>query len=228
MAKKHYQPFFWGDYLKDTGQLTLTEHGAYLRLIGEYWNTGIPITDDKKRIYRAVGAVTAEEQEAINLVLEKYFTLQDGAWKHKRIEADLIEHAIQVQRAADKAKAAADARWNASSNASSIKSECIEQCSSNANHSTPLQPISQYNKTPNSQGGVGVLINQNQGGFRVMPILSDAALAAARKAADGWDIYRLAAVYEANINERGREKPKDINKAFPAWCRAYTKERPPA
>jgi len=42
-----WMPMYWGDYLRDTGHLTTTEHGAK---IGHYWVTGKPLPDDDKRL----------------------------------------------------------------------------------------------------------------------------------------------------------------------------------
>lgn len=84
---------------------------------------------------------------------------------------------------------------------------------------TPIQPSE---KTPKGvQGGVDKTV-----GCDVSKHLSDDGWAAARRAAEGWDIHRLIQVYNGGIGKRG--VPRNADAAFPAWCASYTKGRPPA
>jgi hypothetical protein len=64
--------------------------------------------------------------------------------------------------------------------------------------------------------------------YRVQNFLTDSGIEAARHAADGWDVYNLMEVYNAGIKSGGMEKPRNADRAFPAWCRVYTKEGRPA
>jgi hypothetical protein len=64
--------------------------------------------------------------------------------------------------------------------------------------------------------------------YHVRNFLSDTGYTEARKVADGWDIYRLMEVYDKGIKSGKLEKPKIADKAFPAWCRVYTKGQQPA
>jgi len=72
-------------------------------------------------------------------------------------------------------------------------------------------------KVPN-----GVYKN-GMGGFKIENILSDDAWMDARSHAPGWDIHHLAGIYNENINSGKQEKPHSPNKAFPVWCKKYTK-----
>jgi uncharacterized protein YdaU (DUF1376 family) len=142
MNRKMYQPFFWGDYLRDTGQLTLLEHGAYLRLIGEYWNTGQPIEADAERIARACGAHSDTDKAAISYVLNRYFTLEGGYWHHKRIDADLTDNKSRIEKASLAARKAAIARWEGGEeDAPRMRTASEPQCERNAIHSTPNKDI---------------------------------------------------------------------------------------
>lgn len=62
-------------------------------------------------------------------------------------------------------------------------------------------------------------------GFKIIPLLSDKALENAKKNAPGWDIYRLASIYEKSVKKMGI--PRLPDKAFPAWCGKYTKGKRP-
>lgn len=52
-------------------------------------------------------------------------------------------------------------------------------------------------------------------------LLTDSGWLAARAAAPGWDVHRLAGIYNAGVHQRG--KPRNPDKAFAAWAKAYTK-----
>ncbi len=143
---KHYQPFFWGDYLRDTGNLSLVEHGAYLRLIGEYWNTGKPLPADAERMRRACGCHSEADTKAIEYVLDRFFSREGDVWRHKRLDADLASEIEHRKKRSEAAKTAAEARW---SDASSMRGASQPH----ATHSTPLQPTPRDIKTPEGEWG---------------------------------------------------------------------------
>jgi uncharacterized protein YdaU (DUF1376 family) len=219
---KYYQPFFWGDYLKDTGTLSLLEHGAYLRLIGEYWNTGKPIPADANRIRRACQAHSEEEFKAIDYVLERYFKRTDTVWVHSKIERDLAAQEEYQKKKSEAGKTAANARWEQER---AMRDACEPQCDGNATHSTPLQTHSISIKTPR-EGGSLREFEKGNGGFDILHLLSEEGLEGARRAAPGWDIYHLAGIYNKGLGIRG-ERPKKPDAAFAGWCRKYTSEKPP-
>jgi uncharacterized protein YdaU (DUF1376 family) len=221
LSTKFYQPFRWGDYLRDTGSLSLLEHGAYLRLIGEYWNTGKPIPADASRIRRACGVQSDEDAKSAQYVLERYFYLDGEVWRHKTIDEDLAKESERALKKSEAARTAANARW-------ANEDEMPAACVTHATHSTPLHNQSPIIITPEGMEGSqrGVAKNGNRG-FDILQLLSDKGLEAARRAADGWDIYRLAATYNNGLGARG-EPPRYPDKAFAAWCEKYTKGRPPA
>lgn len=59
----------------------------------------------------------------------------------------------------------------------------------------------------------------------ILALLKESDLVAAKKAAPGWDIYMLGSIYNEGAAQRGR--PKFPAKAFAAWCKLYTKGKPP-
>ena len=79
-----WMPMYWGDYFADTRHLTTLQHGAYLLLIGHYWqHGGLPEdTDQLAKICGLNGRQWASNCQA----LAKLFLPQ---WRHKRIDIEL-------------------------------------------------------------------------------------------------------------------------------------------
>lgn len=107
MAALPYMQLYVADYLADTMHLSTEEHGAYLLLIFNYWQTGKPIP--KKRLQK-IARVPNDRWPTVEESLSEFFTDNGTDWVHERIEADLaaVEEA-QAQRAAA-GKASAEAR----------------------------------------------------------------------------------------------------------------------
>lgn len=84
---KPWMPIYWGDYLRDTQDLTTLQHGMYLLLIAHYWqHDGLP--DDEAKLAR-ISKTSLHQWKSNCLAIASLFL--DG-WKHKRIEAELEKH----------------------------------------------------------------------------------------------------------------------------------------
>ena len=107
MAALPYMQLYVADYLADTMHLTTEEHGAYLLLIFNYWQTGKPIPVSRlARITR----LSNERWTDVERSLGEFFNERDNEWIHDRIERDLeAVRASQEQRIAA-GKASAEAR----------------------------------------------------------------------------------------------------------------------
>ena len=73
-----------GDYQRDTGHLTMVEHGAYALMLDAVYATGKPLPRDGRRLRRLLGAVEPDEREAVKAVLDQFWTLTDDGWINKR------------------------------------------------------------------------------------------------------------------------------------------------
>lgn len=85
----YYIKFHIGDYVRDCEELSLTQHGAYLRLMLWYYSTAKPIPNEPERIYRRVHAMSSEERHAVDYCLTEFFVLEGPVWRHKRIDQEL-------------------------------------------------------------------------------------------------------------------------------------------
>jgi uncharacterized protein YdaU (DUF1376 family) len=82
----HY-PRHIGDYLRDTGHLSLLEHGVYSRLLDLYYLNDGPIPGDIAGLCRKLGARSADERTAVEAVATEFFTrTEDGNLLNKRCQ----------------------------------------------------------------------------------------------------------------------------------------------
>lgn len=86
MAALPYMQLYVADYLADTMHLTTEEHGAYLLLIFNYWQTGKPIP--KVRLAR-IARVASDRWLEIEPALSEFFESDGEQWIHLRIERDI-------------------------------------------------------------------------------------------------------------------------------------------
>ena len=85
----NYYSHHIGDYLSATAHLTLLEHGAYRRMIDVYYIHESALPLDRKQVYRLVGARTKEEREAVDSVLEEFFTESEEGWIQSRCDHEI-------------------------------------------------------------------------------------------------------------------------------------------
>lgn len=91
--RRPFMPMFWGDYFADTKHLECAQHGAYLQLIGHYWeHEGLP--DDERELARIVG-LPLKSWRAMQPKIHEFF--HDG-WRHKRIDEEFVKYDEKVAR----------------------------------------------------------------------------------------------------------------------------------
>lgn len=110
-----------GDWIAGTALLSPTERGVYMDLLVRYYKEERPIMQvECKRIARAYAP---HEAEAMQYVLETFFTLEDGVYRHSRCDEEIAKAAAT----AEKRKKAANARWTRDSKPKTEHNEC--ECS---------------------------------------------------------------------------------------------------
>ncbi len=83
----HYYKRNIGDYAKKAGKLTMLQHGAYTLLIDAcYDRERFPTLEDAMDW---AWAESDEEKQAVQVVLRRFFTLQDGLYVQERIIEEL-------------------------------------------------------------------------------------------------------------------------------------------
>jgi uncharacterized protein YdaU (DUF1376 family) len=129
-----WMPLYIGDWDGDTGHLDCEQDGAYGRLVRYYWRNG-PLSDDDESLTRIV-RMQLSRWRRVRPILAAFFTIADGRWNHKRVDAELVRWSDKKVRAVERAKRGAAARWDATSNATSIPDPMLvamlEQCPSSS------------------------------------------------------------------------------------------------
>lgn len=149
MSKKtdSWMPLWIGDYLADTQHLTRDEHGAYLLMLMAYWRNAGPLVDDNKRL-AAITKATLKEWAELRPVLLEFFEVVDGHWHQKRMDAELSESVDRAEKAASKARKAAEARWGQSSDASSSNAPSSATSTARSNASSIPQALHEQCPSP--------------------------------------------------------------------------------
>jgi uncharacterized protein YdaU (DUF1376 family) len=106
MARIPYMQFHIADYLADTEDLTTLEHGAYLLLIMRYYQNGQSLLENDQLLSR-FGQLSVQKWLRMKPKIKRFFTIRDGRWYHKRIEAELDE----IAKKSVKSRNAALSRW---------------------------------------------------------------------------------------------------------------------
>jgi uncharacterized protein YdaU (DUF1376 family) len=78
-----------GDYAQATGHLSFIEDAAYSRMIRKYYAEEKPLPVEVKAIQRLIGARTKEEKQAVEDILQEFFSLEADGWRNKRCDAEI-------------------------------------------------------------------------------------------------------------------------------------------
>ncbi len=106
MAALPYMQLYIADYLADTMHLSTEEHGAYLLLMFNYWQTGRAIP--KSRLGK-IARLSNDRWISVESSLAEFFNDNGTEWVHERIERDLesVRSSLEQKSAAGKASAMA-------------------------------------------------------------------------------------------------------------------------
>ena len=106
-----YYPWYPGDYLKDTPDLSMLEDGAYRRLLDNYFVSEGNLPVERSRLYRICRAFTVEEQSAVNFIVERFFKEENGQIYNKRADKELSKRKKFIESQQVKSKLGVEARW---------------------------------------------------------------------------------------------------------------------
>jgi uncharacterized protein YdaU (DUF1376 family) len=82
---KHYI----GDYQRDTGHLSLAEHGAYRLMLDTFYATEKPLPTDRKSLYRLLRADGPAERKAIDVIASEFWTETESGLVNERANSEI-------------------------------------------------------------------------------------------------------------------------------------------
>lgn len=85
-----------GDYAKDAGHLTMTEHGAFTLLLDRYYSTEKPLTTAEAM--RVCRARSAPDREIVEAVLREFFVDTPEGWRNKRADKEIAAYNVKADR----------------------------------------------------------------------------------------------------------------------------------
>lgn len=85
----NYWPRWISAIKKRTASLSLMQMGAYDRLLDHYYAEDGPLPGTLMECCRIVGAVTKPERDAVQFVLDRFFTLDGGLYRNERADDEI-------------------------------------------------------------------------------------------------------------------------------------------
>ncbi len=143
-----------GDYAKDAGHLSMTEDGAYRRLMDAYYGREEALPIDLKACYKLARATSKPEREAVQYVLAEFFTLEGDGWHQKRCDEEIE----RFQDKRNKARRSAHARWSTSKQNSGCDADAMRTHSegnatrARPTHQSPVANIQEENGAAHTTG----------------------------------------------------------------------------
>jgi uncharacterized protein YdaU (DUF1376 family) len=116
---------FIGDYLRDTGHLSIAEHGAYLLMLQHFYATEKPLPVGKA-LHRLLRAESKTDRDAIDAIARLFWTETDGGLVNQRglREFARTEEVAATNRAIALAR---EARKRATKTARSVHESCTDE-----------------------------------------------------------------------------------------------------
>jgi uncharacterized protein YdaU (DUF1376 family) len=109
----HYYTFNIGDYRRDTGHLSLVEHGIYRQLIDTYYLNERPLDKDIAIVMRTHCIRSADEKRALHNVLRDFFEEKEDGWHHHGCKRVIDQYKTKSKKASESART----RWDKDANA---------------------------------------------------------------------------------------------------------------
>lgn len=150
-----------GDYAAATAHLSWDEDMAYTRLLRWYYQHEKAVPDDRRAIYRLARASSKPQREAVDAVLEEFFSLEEDGWHQKRCDEELVRANAQAEAnrrvAADREERRRKFRESSTNRANAEHESSNESCNPSEHESfqsrEPSQTPDSRHQTPDRKAG---------------------------------------------------------------------------
>jgi uncharacterized protein YdaU (DUF1376 family) len=135
VAENPWFPYFPADYLADTSNLSVTEHGAYHLLMLEAYRQGGFVQCERsanalishRLAHRVCRCESDADRDAVDVVLPRFFELRADRYYHRRVEKELVKRAEKSKKAARSASIRQEQIRSANAVRSDVRSQCYQQ-----------------------------------------------------------------------------------------------------
>lgn len=100
----NYYRRYPGDYARDTGHLSLAEHGAYTLLLDAYYSTGRPLPSSDSQLFKICRANTRFERSAVRSVVEQFWRATEQGLVNDRAEKEIVDQQPRIDAARQNGK----------------------------------------------------------------------------------------------------------------------------
>ena len=151
----HYYSHNINDFNNATIHLTIEEECMYHRALAWYYSNELPLPKDKAKIYRFLRATTKKLQNAVNNILDDFFTEKEDGFHQSRCDSEIAEYQSKQAKAVEAGKASANARRKLNENKTDVEqdnnnsSTTVQQEVNDS--STTVQPTNNQEPTTNNQ-----------------------------------------------------------------------------
>jgi len=139
----NYYQHHIGDFNNATRCLTRVERSVYRDLIELYYDKEKPLTGNIKVLQKLVLAVSDEEIDALNTVLEMFFTYSDDQYRNSRCDYEIEKYQSNQSAKAKAGRASAAKRKRNSTRVEQVNNECATNQEPITNNQEPNKDSSQ-------------------------------------------------------------------------------------
>ncbi len=126
-----------GDYMRDTGTLTVAEHGAYMLMLMHYYATEKPIPSGRA-LHRLLRAETKAEREAIDNIAGRFWTATDGGLVNARADLEITRAERQRDVNRTVGKLGGRPKRTETESVSELETESVSESEPNVNRTQTL------------------------------------------------------------------------------------------
>ena len=129
-----------GDYQRDTGALSIAEHGAYFLMLQYHYATEKPLPTGKE-LYRLLRCESKADRAAVDAVVKLYWSETDGGLVNGRSSIEIAKASEQAETNRRIAQAREDARKAQRTQHEPLHEPCSDREPSHSHNQTPEQEV---------------------------------------------------------------------------------------